>query len=373
MLDAKAVKNQEYTETNLPNLTILRLATRFTAKEGLYSYLYLYKSKILATTGSLLFVGKLPDLPTATIPAEGIAAFLTYCPEKDLRWSEVDDGNSLLIRSGNYKFKVPKMYTTEIPKAVDLFGNTLATIKQLVSTKVIITEELIKAFKSVGFCTVSDNKSAEHIELQGVYVDKDGVYASNGYGLARYKIKVATKIPFTLPLEIVKFMVDFRLPPKTCSVSKNYIVMNYVNFYIIAALNTSLFPIAYFDQLDTEEEYQVINFKKDVSGNKKKLLRRLGISAGSNIVVSSKEYSTLDFSVSSSLGYSASETVSSVQFENYDIPFIAGLNFFKEGFYRTDTLKVAASDNGIKLLFTKGDFSYLIRGRATELDGSALC
>lgn len=374
---SKVVKSSKLTSpvTEL-NSEILKLAYQFTTRDGIYSSFFLTSNNVITTDKSLLFIGDCSvnkqSIPNGTIAASDIYKLLQVCKNNVLRWQDAD--NKVIVTTANFEYQIPKIYTLEIPSAELLFEERFTnSIKEEVN----ITEEVLAGLDMIQFCSIPST-SSDRLNLQGILFEKDCLYSSDAYGLAKYEVATGVKTPFVLPTKLSLFMTQFGLPPESCTliripsvnninmITNSYILVQYKKFKLLSCLSPLPFPTLVKDTFNNFTATHTLSFENLNSREKKEIIDRLNIVQENAVMFKRENEDTLFLTVVNATGYKVSEAVAIDTVSDIDFSFITGLTFFKQGFLKATHIKVSKLQQHVQLLFTKDAFSYLILGEVSN-------
>lgn len=352
--------------TSLYNTNILartlKYASTFTTNEGIYSHFFFTNTGVITTDGTFLFKADLKGtgLPNASLPVKSMMRFLSVCPSEQVSWKYGLNNNSVIFCSGTYESQIPNTYIEAIPSPKELFGEPLTNIKQKPKQQVNITVELIQAINKISFCKVPI-QDAEKQEIQGVRVEKDGVFSTDSYAISHVSIDTGVSAPFTIPAKLVDFILQYGLAPKACFITKDYMVLRYDNILIIGRLKNSPYPATILKQIRDFKPSEHVKFdeKTDARNN---TIKRLAISEGTTLMITPLSETTLSFSLQDRLGNKTAEQISATNTLTTSI--MTGFKFFKSGYKYTNDIDIAfIDDDRIQLMFTDESFQYTLLGR----------
>lgn len=352
--------------------TILKLAYQFTTKEGTYSSFFLTSNNVVTTDKSILFIGDCSinkqTIPNGTVAAADVYKLLQVCKNNTLKWQDLD--NSILATTNTFEYKIPKIYTLEIPSAQLLFDERFTnSIKEDIE----ITDEVLTGLEAIQFCSIPDT-NPDKLALQGISFESNYLYSSDAYSLASYKVSTKVKTPFILPIKLSLFMTHFGLPPESCTLikipSKNnsaiitnsYILVTYKKFKLLCCLSPLKFPETVKNTFDDFTSTHTLNFENLTFREKKEITTKLSIVQENAVTLKRKKEGSLLLTVVDAIGYQVTEEIPIDIVSNLNFSFMTGLNFFNAGFLKASLIQINKSQNQVQLLFVKDNFSYLILG-----------
>jgi len=344
----------------------LKYASTFTTNEGIYSHFFFTNTGVITTDGTFLFKAELKGsgLPNATLPVRNMLKFLSVCPEgQQVSWQYGINKNSVIFKAGSYQSQIPNTYIDSIPSPKDLFGEPLKNIKQKPKQSFSITTDLIQAMNKISFCK-APLQDAEKQEIQGIRIEKDGIYSTDSYGISSVLMETHIKDPFTIPAKLVEFITSYALPPQACYITKDYIILKYNTIMVIGRTNNYPYPEKILSQVREFNPTTTITFKEKAD-ERSNILKRLSVSEGTTLLITPVDSSTLEFSISDRLGNKTSEQVEATN--ALSSALMTGFKFFRNGYKNTTDIGVAElPDSRIQLMFSEGSFKFTILGRSVQ-------
>jgi hypothetical protein len=339
---------------------ILRYASIFTTNEGIYSHFFFMEDGVITTDGAFMFHGDLKDLPSATLPAKSVIKFLSVCPTDNVHWRYGKDKTSIIFESGSYKTQVANTYVSEIPSPKELFGSPIDQISKKTRKEIKITADIVNGLQKIAFCSVPYNDTGKQ-EIKGIRVEPNGLFSTDSYGIASVLMNTGIEEPFTLPTRLADFMVQYGLPPQSCFLTKDFIVVQYPKIRIIGRLNHFPYPAIVMSRILSFKPSASIAIE-DSDAAKAGTLKRLAITDGSAITLKPVGDSYIELSVTDMLGHKTSEVTSARN--DLKGSFMTGIRYFKGGYKLAKSIQVF--DNGgdtVQIMFANNDLHYLLLGK----------
>lgn len=366
----KAETKPEEPVVNDPDFSIfkiLQFALMFTNHEGIYSNIFMSKNKILTTNESNIFISHDVKVPDAIVSASQILRFLKIVEYTNIQWIDAD--NFLTIKADKLRFRIPKVFSPELPNINTIFGMSKKKFMESKFTELKITERELLIFKSLLFASAKDTDTKKP-ECNGIHFTKSGYYTSDGYRLAGFKTPTEVETPFTLPYKLCEFMVMFGFPPKSFKVTDSYTITDYGKFTIITALNPFKFicdPDQMFGGFDFNNTIK-IEFKETES-EKLSIIKKLAI-VQDNRVNFTIEDDKCYMSVTDKIGTAINIEIETEITTTNELRINTGLLYVAGGFVRSDTMYISPlSEKRVQILFANTklnefnkDFLYMIAG-----------